>query len=175
MGDGDNGAGILVEVLFEPVDRFGVEVVGRLVEQQYVGLLQQQAAQSHTAALTTREGVDDLVVWRALQGVHGAFELGINVPGIGSVELVLKFGLAGDESFHLVGVFKHLGVGESFVYLVEFGQKIHDGLHAFAHYFDHGLFGVELRLLFQIAYRVTGREYHFALIILVDTGNYLEQ
>ncbi len=51
MGDRDDRAGIILQMMFEPGHRFGVEMVGRLVEQQNVGLLQQQAAQGHTAAL----------------------------------------------------------------------------------------------------------------------------
>ena len=38
---GDDGSFVLAQVLFEPIDTFGVEVVGRFVEQQYVGLLKQ--------------------------------------------------------------------------------------------------------------------------------------
>ncbi len=74
VGDGDHRAGILVEVLLEPVDRFGVEVVGGLVEQQHVGLLEQKTAESHTATFATGEGGHGLVVGRALEGVHGALK-----------------------------------------------------------------------------------------------------
>ena len=75
MGDCYDCAGILLEVLFEPVDRFCVEVVGGFVEQQHVGLLQQQAAEGYAAAFTSGEGFDGLVVGRALEGVHGTLEL----------------------------------------------------------------------------------------------------
>ena len=44
VGDGDDGAGEAHEKLFQPFDRFGVEVVGRLVEQQHVGSGEQQFA-----------------------------------------------------------------------------------------------------------------------------------
>ena len=47
----DDGARILLEVLLEPGDRLGVEVVGRLVEQQHVRLRQQQPAERDAAAL----------------------------------------------------------------------------------------------------------------------------
>ena len=45
MGDGDDRALILLQVLLQPVDALGVEVVGGLVEQEHVGLGQEQAAQ----------------------------------------------------------------------------------------------------------------------------------
>ena len=53
VSDGYHGAGIL---LLKPVDALRVKVVGRLVEKKDVGLLEQEAAQSHTAAFATREG-----------------------------------------------------------------------------------------------------------------------
>src|SRR4051794_26772992 len=43
--DGDDRARVLGEVALEPRDRLGVEVVGRLVEEQQVGRAQEQAAQ----------------------------------------------------------------------------------------------------------------------------------
>jgi hypothetical protein len=58
VGDGDDRAGIRLQVVLEPGDRFGVEVVGRLVEQQDVGLLQQQPAESDAAALAAGQVVD---------------------------------------------------------------------------------------------------------------------
>ena len=85
-------------------------MVGRFVEQQDVGLLEQEGGQGHTAALATGEGGHALVVGRTLEGIHGALELGIDVPGVGGVELVLKLCLASEESVHLVGVLKHVGV-----------------------------------------------------------------
>ena len=89
VGDGDDGALVLLEMLFEPVDTLGVEVVGGLVEQQHVGLLQQQAAQGHTTALTARKCLDAPIARRAVQSGHGAIELGVHIPGVGGVDHVL--------------------------------------------------------------------------------------
>ncbi len=84
----------------EPLHRLGVEVVGRLVEQQQVGLLEQQLAQRHPTTLTTGEVVDDRVRRRAAQRVHGLVEAAVEVPDVGGVELGLQVaGLGG----HLVG------------------------------------------------------------------------
>ena len=46
MGDGDDRARVLLEVALEPGHRLGVEVVGRLVEQQQVGLLRAAAGRA---------------------------------------------------------------------------------------------------------------------------------
>ena len=175
VGDGDHRTGILLQMLLEPVDRFSVEVVGRLVEQKHVGLLKQQAAQSHPAALTAGERGDILVVGRTLERIHGALELRIDIPGIGCVEGILKLGLTLDEFIHLVGVFKHIGVAECGVDLVELFEEIHHGLDAFTHHFDYRLLRVELRLLLQIAYGIAGSEHYLALNIAVETGDNLQK
>ena len=51
VGDEDDVAGIVDQMLFEPLDALGVEVVGRLVEQQDAGLLEQQPRQRDAALL----------------------------------------------------------------------------------------------------------------------------
>ena len=53
--DGDDRSLVLVQEVLEPGDRLGVEMVGRLVEQQQVGRLQQQAAQRDAAPLAARQ------------------------------------------------------------------------------------------------------------------------
>src|SRR5262249_3411364 len=56
--DGDDAARILREVLLEPRDALGVEMVGRLVEQQEVRLLEQDLAERDAAALAAGEHRD---------------------------------------------------------------------------------------------------------------------
>ena len=55
VGDGDDRARVLLQGALQPRHRLGVEVVGRLVEQQQVGLGQQQPAQRHAAPLAAGE------------------------------------------------------------------------------------------------------------------------
>ena len=172
---GNHGAFILVEVLFEPVDALGVEVVGRLVEQQYVGLLQQQSAERHAAAFATRQVLCFLVGRRQSQRVHGAFEARIEVPRIGGVEHILQFGLAGKKFVHLVLVFVVFGQAEFVVDFLVFGKCVNHRLHALLHNLEHSFVVVEVRVLGQIAHGVSGREHHFALIVVVDAGNDFQQ
>ena len=82
---GNHRAGILLQMLFEPVDAFCVKVVGRLVKQQNVGLLQQQTAQSHTTTLAAAQGLHRLVVGRTTQSIHGPFKLIVYVPRIAGI------------------------------------------------------------------------------------------
>ena len=63
VGDGDDGARVVLQKALEPGDRFRVEMVGRLVEQQQIRRLQQQPAQARpgvarrlTASTTSASG-----------------------------------------------------------------------------------------------------------------------
>ena len=89
MGHGDDGAFVLVEVLLQPVDALGIEVVGGLIEEEDVGLLQQKAAQGHAAALTSGEEFALLVGRWAVERGHGAVEAAVEIPSIGGVDDVL--------------------------------------------------------------------------------------
>ena len=58
MGDRDDRAGIIGKEALEPGHALGVEVVGRLVEQQHVGLDSSSAHRRHAATLTAGQRVD---------------------------------------------------------------------------------------------------------------------
>ena len=142
VGDGHDGARVLLQEALQPVDRLGVEVVGGLVEQQQVGVGQQQPAQRHPAALAARQRGDVGVVRRAPQRVHGDLDVAVEVPGVGGVDLVLELGLEGADLLVVgVGVAPH---GHDLVVAVE--QGAHRG-HAVEHVAEHVLGRVELRLL----------------------------
>ena len=53
MGNGDDRAFVLVQVLFQPVDTLGIEVVGGFVEEQDIGFLEQQAAEGDSTAFAS--------------------------------------------------------------------------------------------------------------------------
>ena len=89
VGDADDGAGVLLEVLLEPVDGLGVEVVRGLVEEKDVGLLEEQAAEGYATTFAAGERVHDAVFGRAAQGVHGALEATVEVPCVEGVNAVL--------------------------------------------------------------------------------------
>ena len=58
VGNGHHGAGEAVQKLLQPLDGLCVQVVGGLVEQQHVGLGQQQPAQRDAALLAARQRAD---------------------------------------------------------------------------------------------------------------------
>ena len=102
--DRDDGGRIRLEIFLQPRDRFGVEMVGGLVQQQHVGRRQQQAAQRHAALLATRELVDDGVPRRQAQRVGGDLEFALEFPAADRVDGVLQLRLLLEQLVHLVVV-----------------------------------------------------------------------
>ncbi len=98
VGDRDDRARVLLQELLEPGDRLRVEVVGGLVQQQEVGLLQQEAAERHAADLAAREGAHVRVARRAAQGVHRDLDRAVQVPAVGDLDGVLHPRLLGQAA-----------------------------------------------------------------------------
>ncbi len=141
MGNRDDRAFVVLEVLFQPANRLGVQVVGRFVQQQDVRLFEQQATERHTPPFTAGEHVDGRVAGRAAQGVHGQLQLAVQIPCVQRVQAVLHLALAVHELVHF-GVahgFAKLGVD-----LVELAQRVHHLLRTFFYDLAHGLAVVEL-------------------------------
>ena len=146
VGDGHHRARVVLQGPLQPGHRLGVEVVGGLVEQQQVGLGQQQPAQGHPAALAAGERGHVGVARGQPQGVHGDLEGPLEVPGAGGVDLVLQVGLLGQQLVE-VGV----GLAHGRAHLVEpVEQRLGLG-HPVGHVAGHVLGRVELRLLGQVA------------------------
>jgi hypothetical protein len=82
-------------------------MVGGLVEEQEVRLLEQQLAQRDATALAPGEVVDHLVRRGAPQGIHGLREARVEIPGVGMVEIGLQLTHLGEQ-----GVVVGVGVGE---------------------------------------------------------------
>ena len=117
----NDGAGIVGQVAFEPGDRLGVEVVRRLIEQQQVGLGEQQASQRNTALLPARQRGYLGLGRRGAQRVHGDLDSALDVPTFLGVELFFDGSLPGPE---LVVV--RLGVSPASEYLVVLLEQLGD-------------------------------------------------
>ena len=61
MADHHQGAAVALEVVAQPGDRVGVQVVGRLVEQHGLRIGEQDPGQLDAAPLAARQGVQRLV------------------------------------------------------------------------------------------------------------------
>ena len=170
VGDGDDGTLVLVQELLQPQDRLGIEVVRGLVEQQQVRSFEQQLAQCHTAAFTTGAYGHRSVRVRALQGVHGLLELGVEIPAVGGVDVVLQLA----HLFHQ-GVEVGIRIGHFLTDLVETGHLFGDFAERHLDVLADGLGLVQRRLLLQDADGESRGQIGFAVGDGVDAGHDLEQ
>ena len=149
MRDGDDGPGIVVEEPLQPGHGLGIEVVGRLVQEQHVGLVEQQPAQGDAAPFAAGYGGDRHLAWRTAQRIHGDGDPAIDIPGIRRIDALLEIALFGEQRRHLL-VVKRLG--EARAHRLE---PCHQGVglgHPFGHAFEHRLGVVEHRLLREISH-----------------------
>ena len=170
VGDGDDGAGVVAEEPLQPVDGFGVEVVGRLVEQQQIGVREQEAAQRDAAPLATGQHGDVGVVGRAAQRVHGDLDVAFEAPRVGGGDLVLELRLLLADLV-VVGV----GVGphrHDLVVPVDEALDVGDAVH---HVALDVLGRIELRLLGEVADGEAGGQARLAGVAVVEAGHDLQQ
>src|ERR1700677_4204848 len=116
-----DGARILFQVTLEPGDRFRVEVVRRLIEEQHVRSREQQPAQRDAALLAAREGVDLRFPRRQPQRIRRDLELALQLPAAFRFDGILQLRLALEESVHLL-IFQ--GLREAVADAVEFLEQL---------------------------------------------------
>ncbi len=168
---GDDRALVLLQVLLQPLHGFGIEVIGRLVEQQNVRLLDHEAAEGHAALFTAGEHADLLIGGGTAQRIHGDFEFALQFPAVGRFDLFLQLRLLVDEFFHLIGAGLAHAVADRFILMQQRYQLF---LPFFDDLFDR-LVGIELRLLFEQSDAVAFRASDLTDIIGIGSGNNLEQ
>ena len=69
--NGDYSAGKFVQESFEPGHRFRIEMIGRFVEQQNIGALQQQPAQRQPTFFPPRQVLDNRIAGRHANRIAG--------------------------------------------------------------------------------------------------------
>ncbi|CQR22754.1 Uncharacterised protein [Yersinia enterocolitica] len=73
MGDSDHCAFVIMQEALQPSYGFGIQVVGRFIQQQHVWFFQQQAADSNAAALTTGQVGNFGIPRRQTQSISSTF------------------------------------------------------------------------------------------------------
>ncbi len=164
VGDQHDAAGVVLEIALEPGHRLRVQMVGRLVQQQDVGLGQQQLGQRHAPLLAARELLDTRLARGAAQRVQRLLHLRVEVPQALRLDLVLQLG-------HLLGGLVGV-VGGQLVVAVDQRLLLRHPLHGVA---QHILAGIQLRLLRQIADADALCRPGLADIVLELPGHDLEQ
>ena len=170
VGDGDDGAGEVVQVALQPGDGFSVEVVGRFVQKQHVRVGEEQAAEGNAAFFATGERCDWLFPRRQAQRVGGDFHAALVVMAAARGQFVFQLGLFGGER---VKVRIRVGVGG--VNGIEFGLYVFHVAHRFFDDFAHGFFGVKLRFLRQVADADAGLRPRFALDVGIHARHDFQQ
>jgi len=141
-------------------------MVGGLIEQQDVGLREQQPAQRDAALLAAGERGDLCVPRRQAQRVGGDLHLEVSAVRVRGVDDRFELRLLGRELFEI-----RIGFRICRVDLVEALLRVKRFAKTFLHGFAHGLFRVELRLLRQEADLHVRQGGHFALEIRLDPGH----
>ncbi len=103
MRHGHNRAMILLQMALQPGDRLGVKVVGRLVHEQQVGLLEQHLAQGHTPPFAAGQRLRPSVSRRQTHGVDRDLQMAIEVVGVGRVDGVLDLAHRLHDGVDLIG------------------------------------------------------------------------
>jgi len=100
---------VLVEqVVLEPLDRLGVEVVGRLIEDGEVRARDEDPRQSHAAPLAAAElGEPRLGAGDAQMAEHGVHAVGL-IPTAQALELLGDSGLFGQQRGRVLGLSREL-------------------------------------------------------------------
>ncbi len=163
----DHRSGVLFQVLLEPGDGAGVEVVGWLVEEEDVRLLQEEAAEGDPAAFPPGEHPGRSVAGRAAESVHGHIQPAVQVPGAQSLQLLLDFSLLFKEGIHLL--IRH-GLREFLVDPLIFLEEADRALDPFLHDFPDRLRIIQPGLLFKEADGVPGGKNRLPNELFVGPG-----
>ena len=166
---GDDGAREAVQELFEPLHAFGVEVVRRFVEKKHVRAREKQAAERHAALFAPRKVPDLRIPRRQTQRVGGDFHLRFGVRTRGGDDR-FEARLFGGERVEV-----RVGLGVGGVHGVKLRLRLDDFAHALFDGFAHGLFGIELRLLREVADLDPGHRNGFAFDVRVNARHDLEE
>ena len=140
VGHDQDRAFVVDQVLLQPCDGFGVQVVGRFIEQQHFGRFKQQFAKGNTTGFTPGKGCYIRIIRRAAQCFHRYVDLAVEIPQVLGVDLVL-------QRSHLVGGFVGI-VHRQFVIAVKYVLFLFDAKHDI---FTHGQSGVEIGFLLEVA------------------------
>src|SRR6267143_5763796 len=146
VSDGNHRSGVLLNVVLEPRNGYGIEMVRRFVQQKNVRLLEQQAAEPYPALLSAGQDRYGRVGGRTPKRVHCHFEPRIQVPRLSGIELLLDLPLTLEQVRHLI--VRHR-LAELRTDLVEFLQQIDDRLNALLDDLADCFRGIELRFLLE--------------------------
>ena len=172
MRHDDDSAFVFTQRLFKPCDRFGVQMVGRFVQQQQIWLGQQRFTQGDTAAFTAGQLRHIRVVRRQDQRGTRNVQQMVDVPSVQTVDFVLQIVEFVVEL--LLFLFRHLVAHLRHDFVIAFNHLL-DRLHGLLQIAAHGLFRIQFRLLRNQQGAIPLQDFRLALDVLVDARHDAEQ
>jgi len=130
VGDGDDGALEVHQQAFQPFDGIQIQVVGRLIEQQHVGLGDQRLGQGHTFFGTAGQGAHHRVGVQ-VQALQGFIHSLLPVPAVQRFDLAL----------HRI----QIAMAQAILF-----NQAYDPLQACANSYENCSISIQLRLLRHI-------------------------
>ena len=147
---GENGAAVVLEVLFQPEEGSHVQVVGRLVQEEDLGLFQKQAAQFQPRLFAAAHGGDLLPVHlRKAHSVEDGLDFYVRIVPVRGGNGAFQLFVAGGELFKF-----RSAVGDGGEALFNVAQRLHGAEHARKyrlHFFVHSLVAFQSAVLFENA------------------------
>ena len=167
-------AGSRFQEAFEPDDRLDVEMVGRLVHQQHVGLAEQHARHGHAHLPAARQradvAVDPLVV--EPEAVEHLARLGLERVAAEVLVFLLHFAEAREDRIHLV---RRVGVAHRVIELLELVMQVADAAAAENRFVEHRAAGHLLDVLAEVADGQLLRDRDVAFVGHFLAGDHPEQ
>ena len=145
-------------------------MIGGLVEQQHVGLGQQQCAQGHAAPLAAGEFGDVRLPRRQPQCIGGHFQGALQVVAVAGFNQGLEFALFLGQRIE-VGI----GVGVFGIHRIEAVERVLDRFDRLLDIAAHVFAVIELRFLGQVTDLDAGLRPRFAEDVGIDAGHDAQQ
>ena len=171
VADHHNGPGIDLQIIFQPFHGGKIQVVRGLVQNQQIGLLQQQLGQAQARVLAPGQHGHAFAVSLGREGhaVQDLFDLRVHVVAVGRV----NDGLQGRVALHQGIVAR--GGGHLGLHPLHFGHGVQHRAKGVLHLAVNGAAGVQHAVLFQIPHHRAPGEGQFAAVGLVLPGDALDQ
>ena len=171
VADHQHRTGVALEVIFQPFHGGKVQVVGGLVQNEDIGLFQQQLCQAQPRQLAAGEHCNVLlpcILCKTHAGQH-LFDIHVHVVAIGGVHDILQ-GIVLCQQVGVIGLGSHAALQD-----LHLRHGIQHRGKSGAHLAVDIQRGVQLCVLLQIAQCYPVGHAELALVVLIFAGKNLEQ
>ncbi len=155
--DQDHRVRVVVQVLLEPVAGVEIEVIGRFVEQEQVGLRQQQLGQRDAHLPAARERRRRLVVVGGAEPEAPQHRVDLQVDGVAVVEPEAVLQIAVAMQHRLVLALGHGGVCQAVLDRLQFPADVQQPLEGERRFFVQRVPLVDQAVLGQVPHAQAGR------------------